>query len=109
MPTNLELARPISSQVEIGAINLRDAAVRSRINPVAGSPEEVFLDQSFRAWGELAGEDRIVVSVELNFAASESEPTLDEPESSPLVSLSATYALTYRLKDTSVVDATGLQ
>jgi hypothetical protein len=96
MPTNLELARPISSNVEIGSINLREAAVSSRIDPFNGAPEEVLLSQSFRASYEVRSPDQIFVQVELNFQASEQED--GQERSDPVVSLSATFGVMYRLK-----------
>lgn len=107
MPTNLELARPISSKVEIGSINLREAAVRSRIDPFDGAPDEVLLSQSFRATYEVRNPDRIYVQVELNFQASEVSAA-DEEGAEPVVSLTATYGVTYRLEDVAEFDEAAL-
>jgi hypothetical protein len=113
MPTNLELARPISGNVEIGSVNLRSADVSSHIDPVNGAPDDIFLQQNFRAWGEVRrGEDdapdSIIVSVELHFEAAKTPPSPDS-DAAPVFSLAATYVLVYTLKEAAEINALALQ
>jgi hypothetical protein len=113
MPTNLELARPVSGNVEIGSVNLRSADVSSKIDPLRGAPEDIFLQHNFRAGGEVRpgsedGPDSIIVSVELHFEAAATPPSPDS-DAAPVFSLAATYVLAYTLKEPAEITPLAVQ
>jgi hypothetical protein len=109
MATNLELAKPISSKVEIGSINLREADVQSRIDPFTGVPAEVVLSQSFRATYKTADPDQVAVFVEMNFAADAEDPNDGTETGEPLVTLRAVFVVTYNLDDVADYPKSALQ
>jgi hypothetical protein len=104
MTTNLDLARPVSAQVEIRSINLQEASVKSRIDPRAPVPDEIYLRQAYRASHDVGeGESDIAVYVDLLFEAfpgTAPDEDLDVAEElerteAALVSLDARYTLVY--------------
>lgn len=106
MTTNLDLARPVSANVEIRSINLQEASVKSRIDPRASVPDDIYLRQSFRASHDARkGESDIAVYVDLLFEAFQGAAPGEELEGdedlegteAALISLDARYTLVYSL------------
>ncbi len=96
MTTNLDLARVVASHVQIEAIALRAATVRSGVNPMA-TPDTLTLSQSHRASYKREGSSpRLEVVLDFQFVAMEEAAGASPHEA---VKLDATYAIYYALPE----------
>jgi hypothetical protein len=109
MPTNLDLARPVSASVEIQSVNLAEASVKSLLDPTKPIPDDFLLHQAFRASYELADEspDTVVVQIELTFTAGKNTEG-DSGSGEAILTLNARYALLYSLPKAATFPADSL-
>jgi hypothetical protein len=91
--TNLDRAQIVSKNVQLSGISLKSAKVLSDVDP-CGPPEELELNQSYRARFELSDDypDKLFVYVELRLSAARGDGGVN------VVDLEGTYRLVYDLK-----------
>lgn len=106
MATNLDRAQVVSKHVQIESVSLTHANVSTAVDPFA-IPDELGLEQSYRARYETSSDraDILVVFVELRLSANESAGD----EHTAVLDLEATYRLVYRLKDAAKYPSDALQ
>jgi hypothetical protein len=95
--TNLDRAQIVAKHVQIQAVSLTHAKVASAVSAF-GTPEELEIDQGYRARYELPADDGDTLFVFIDLRLNAREPS-EESSSTDVIELEATYRLVYRLPE----------
>lgn len=95
MTTNIERAKLIAKDVALLSVTLAEAKVTSTLDPL-GLPDEIELDNKYRARYEVDAADTRHFRVFMDFMVTGSERRSAEG-SDPILALEATFLLIYRV------------
>lgn len=99
MTTNLQLAGRVARHVSLRSISLRSATIKTSFDPDT-LPDEIELDQAYRANLESKEGGRVVILVDFKFFAR----TPGEEGPVEIMSMDAAYALVYELRPDAEIE-----